>query len=106
MPAMWLPQITGRLSPLPLTAVYNISSCTETSVNQLADMMAEVTGSKLEKEYLPAREGDIYRSSLDNRAAARGLEWHSRVSLPEGLAATYRSLRQQCSPGKHMDAGR
>jgi len=75
--------------------VYNISTATEISVNQLAELMAKVAGKSSEKQYLPAREGDIYRSSLDNRSARQGLNWQPAVNLPEGLAATYRSLQQK-----------
>jgi UDP-glucose 4-epimerase len=72
--------------------VYNISSGTETSVNQLVDQLAAVSGRPVAKEYQPPREGDIYRSTLANAAALGHLGWRPRMSLGEGLAATYRSL--------------
>jgi UDP-glucose 4-epimerase len=75
--------------------VYNISTTTETSVNELAELMAKVAGRASDRRYLPAREGDIYRSSLDNRSARDALDWRPAVSLSEGLTATVRFLQQK-----------
>ncbi|MDR3591649.1 MAG: NAD-dependent epimerase/dehydratase family protein [Negativicutes bacterium] len=75
--------------------VYNISTGTETSVNELVELMAAAAGRRSEKRYLPAREGDIYRSLLDNRAACKCLDWQPAVGLADGLAATYRFLQQK-----------
>jgi UDP-glucose 4-epimerase len=77
-----------------VNSVYNISTATEISVNELAELMANVAGKSSEKQYLPARAGDIYRSSLDNRSAKKGLDWQPAVKLPEGLAKTYHFLQQ------------
>lgn len=71
-------------------AVYNIATCSETSVNALVDALAAVAGREIEKTHRAAREGDIYRSSLDNTLAVSRLGWKPRMPLREGLAATYR----------------
>jgi len=73
-------------------AVYNISTGTETSVAALAALIAAAAGRGGETRRLPAREGDIYRSCLDNRAALAALGWRPRTRLEDGLAAVYRSL--------------
>ncbi len=72
--------------------MYNISTRTETSVNDLVGLLAKVAGREPAVRHLPAREGDIYRSCLDNRAAVKALTWQPRTPLAEGLAATYRAL--------------
>ncbi|WP_122627832.1 NAD-dependent epimerase/dehydratase family protein [Lucifera butyrica] len=68
--------------------VYNISTQTETSVNTLIDVMSEVLGRSVTRNYLPAREGDIYRSSLSNAAAVHDLKWQPQTDLVKGLART------------------
>lgn len=73
-------------------AVYNISTGTETSVNDLAATLATVAGREATIRYLPAREGDIYRSCLDNRKGVKALSWQPQTPLGEGLSATYRAL--------------
>lgn len=72
--------------------VCNISTQTETSVNQLIEYMEEVAGKTVVKSYIEKREGDIYKSSLSNAIAQKNLNWRPSVSLIEGLAKTYRSL--------------
>jgi UDP-glucose 4-epimerase len=73
-------------------AVYNISTGTETSVSELAALLAKVSGRETAIRRQPLREGDIYRSCLDNRAAVNALSWQPRTPLLDGLAVTYRSL--------------
>ena len=70
----------------------NISTQTETSVNQLIEYMEEVAGKTVMKSYNERREGDIYKSSLSNAIAQKDLNWQPSVSLVEGLAKTYHSL--------------
>lgn len=72
--------------------VCNISTQTETSVNQLIEYMEKVAGKTVLKSYNERREGDIYKSSLSNAIAQENLSWQPRVSLVEGLAKTYNSL--------------
>ncbi|HMM20289.1 MAG TPA: NAD-dependent epimerase/dehydratase family protein [Selenomonadales bacterium] len=74
--------------------VYNISTCTETSIRELAALLGSVAGREVEREYLDARAGDIYRSSLDNHAACELLNWRPTTALEDGLAATYRFVAQ------------
>ncbi len=73
-------------------AVYNISTGTETSVSELAALLAKVSGREAALRRHPPREGDIYRSCLDNSAAVKALAWQPRTTLLDGLAATYSAL--------------
>lgn len=68
---------------------YNLSTQTETSLNQLVHLFAEVSGKDLRPQYAEARQGDIRRSMLANEKAKTGLGWEPMVSLKEGLANTY-----------------
>ena len=49
----------------------------------------DITGKEITPSYGPAREGDIYRSSLSNEKAVKNLHWTPEVSLEEGLKRTY-----------------
>ena len=77
------------------SGVYNISTQSETSVNQLILHLAHVSGCEPQVVYQPAREGDIYRSSLANGKAVAKLGWQPRMPLANGLARTYQSLIQK-----------
>lgn len=68
---------------------YNLSSETETSLNELVHVFSDIVGKEIIPEYGPHREGDIIRSSLSNQKARKNLQWEPEVSLEEGLKRTY-----------------
>lgn len=81
-------------------AVYNISTGTEISVSDLAAVLAAVAGHEAVIRRLPPREGDIYRSCLDNSKGAEALSWQPQTPLRQGLASTFRALAGTCA-GRH-----
>jgi len=81
--------ILAALRTEQVNTEYNLATRTETSLNQLVHLFAEVSGKDTEPHYGEARKGDILRSVLDNEKAKEGLGWEPKVSLKEGLARTY-----------------
>lgn len=84
-------------------AAFNISTGTETSLNTLVKLLEQAAGIKLEKYFAQPREGDIYRSSLDNTAAVKYLSWQPQMPLSQGLGRTYQALKP---PGMNQREGR
>ncbi|OUN00769.1 MAG: hypothetical protein BAA02_05665 [Paenibacillaceae bacterium ZCTH02-B3] len=78
-----------------LSGVYNLSTGTETSVNDLADAIANLHGVPVPKVHRDPRFGEIRRSALDSSRLRRDLDWAPRYSLEEGLAKTYEWFRDQ-----------
>ena len=72
----------------------NLSTETETSLNDLTATFSTITGTPVTPKYGPEREGDIYRSSLSNRKAKDLLDWKPEVPLEEGLKRTYEYFRK------------
>lgn len=72
-----------------MNTVYNLSTQTETSLNELVDILGRVAGCKLPIAHGPVREGDIYRSMLSNEKAVNNLMWKPAVGLLKGLQRTY-----------------
>jgi UDP-glucose 4-epimerase len=60
----------------------------ETSVNELYETMAGLSGCALPAEHGPAITGEQLRSALDLAKAARALGWRPEVSLRQGLEET------------------
>jgi GDP-D-mannose 3',5'-epimerase len=58
------------------------------SINQLADMIMQIAGVKLEKKHVPGALGVRGRNS-DNTLVRKMLHWEPKVTLEEGLARTY-----------------
>ncbi|MDU2065883.1 MAG: NAD-dependent epimerase/dehydratase family protein [Sporomusaceae bacterium] len=72
--------------------VYNVSTKTEITVNELLHCIETVSAKKMSTTYEPPREGDIFRSFLENQAITSNLGWKAKTTLPEGLARTYKFL--------------
>jgi len=73
--------------------VCNIGTSTETSVNQLYEIMAAQAGGGAEPVVAPERSGELRRSSLDIGRAAIQLGWRPWTTLSEGTASVLASIR-------------
>lgn len=71
----------------------NIGTGRETSVNELFQMLAEITGFEGEPLYGPPRPADIRRNALDCSLAAKQLGWKPWTHLEDGLRETVAYLR-------------
>jgi UDP-glucose 4-epimerase len=71
----------------------NIGTSEQTSVNQLFDVLADITSYDRRAEYAPARPGELQHIALDIRVAAEQLGWKPGTSLREGLEVTVDWLR-------------
>ena len=63
----------------------NIGSGRSISITDLARMMIEISGRKLEPEYHDPRPGDAKMSVADVSKAANLLGWRPSTALEEGL---------------------
>jgi nucleoside-diphosphate-sugar epimerase len=74
------------------------------SINQLADMIAEIAGIRVIKGHIPGPQGVRGRNS-DNTRLRQVLGWEPEISLEEGLARTYawieEKVRARSIPTKH-----
>jgi nucleoside-diphosphate-sugar epimerase len=64
------------------------------SINQLAELIADIAGITICKIYVPGPQGVRGRNS-DNTLLQRVLDWTPQVSLEDGLAKTYAWIEQQ-----------
>ncbi|MHC2492159.1 UDP-glucose 4-epimerase [Sinorhizobium meliloti] len=66
--------------------VFNVASGTETSLQDLAQLLARIMGSSIEPQYEPARKVNaVTRRLADMRKAERLLGFKTEISLEEGL---------------------
>ncbi len=73
----------------------NIGTGVETSVQQLFDVMARLTGFKQHARYDPPRPGELQRSALDPSRAGIHLGWQPWTGLEEGVARTLEHFKGQ-----------
>lgn len=72
----------------PQNGVYNISSCSETSIDDLFSMISLFSGISMEPQKYPLRQGEIQQSVLGNEKATNELGWQTTYSLQQGLKET------------------
>jgi nucleoside-diphosphate-sugar epimerase len=68
------------------------------TINQLADMVAEIAGVQIVKKHVPGPQGVRGRNS-DNTLLRAVLGWEPAISLEEGLARTYVWIEAQVRAG-------
>ncbi|UII23867.1 SDR family oxidoreductase [Fulvivirga ligni] len=75
--------------PEALNQIYNVACGEQTSLNEMVDMLAEISGKKVDVEYGPERKGDVKHSKADISKIENSLEYQSNVKFKEGLATVY-----------------
>jgi UDP-glucose 4-epimerase len=81
--------VAAARSPRAIGQIYNVGTSVETSVNQLADMILELTGSDSEIQHVERRDIDnIRRRALSIEKARHELRVMPKTTLAEGLAKT------------------
>ncbi|MCJ7626713.1 MAG: NAD-dependent epimerase/dehydratase family protein [Anaerolineaceae bacterium] len=64
------------------------------TINQLADIVADIAGIKITRKHIPGPQGVRGRNS-DNSLLRNVLGWEPEISLEEGLARTYAWIERQ-----------
>jgi UDP-glucose 4-epimerase len=67
---------------------YNIGTGIETSVLSLFDRISSITAYERKPRFAPPLPGEVHRSAVDARLAARRLRWRPMTRLDEGLLRT------------------
>lgn len=68
--------------------IYNISTNSPISINQLVNLMSSLTNKEVQPSYKEARVGDIKHSHLKNEKAINELGWKPQYELSNGLKET------------------
>ncbi|WP_216775303.1 NAD-dependent epimerase/dehydratase family protein [Metabacillus halosaccharovorans] len=77
------------------SGIYNLSSKIEISINSIYEIIAETMGkNQIKAIKLNEREGDIYKSCLDNQKFKRASNWSLQYPIEEGLRKTILDLQK------------
>lgn len=85
---------TLRLTRSNFAGPVNIGSEEMVSINQLVDLVADISGKKIEKNHIPGPTGVRGRNS-DNRLIQEKLGWSPSQTLVKGLETTYNWIEDQ-----------
>ncbi len=74
----------------------NVGQDRMVTINQLADIVADVAGIKIVKKHIDGPQGVRGRNS-DNTRLRQVLDWEPRISLEDGLRQTYEWIEEQAA---------
>ena len=81
--------LLAALTPSAVGEVFNVGTGLEYSINTVARLILEVTGSSVPIRYVERRDIDnIRRRAVNIEKARRRLRWSPKVRLPDGLRRT------------------
>jgi UDP-glucose 4-epimerase len=72
---------------------FNIGTGEKTSVNQIFESLQSIIKYRWSAEHGPARQGEVYKISLDSSKAVSALGWTPQVGMEEGLMQTVEFFR-------------
>ncbi|MBL3655393.1 SDR family oxidoreductase [Fulvivirga sediminis] len=72
-----------------LNQVYNVACGEQTSLNEMIDMLKDISGKDIKANYGPERKGDVKHSKADITKITTSLEYEPEVKFKEGLASVY-----------------
>lgn len=72
-----------------LNEIYNTACGDQISLNEMAEMLQEISGKNIEPTYGPERPGDVKHSMADISKMERLLDYKPLVRFREGLEKTY-----------------
>jgi UDP-glucose 4-epimerase len=76
------------------SGLFNVGSGKATSINELADMIIELTDSKSKKVYKEAKQGEIFSSMADISKSKRVLGFNPQYDIREGLERTIKWFKK------------
>jgi nucleoside-diphosphate-sugar epimerase len=92
----------GRLMRSGYQQPLNLGQDRMVTINELADIVAEIAGLRIVKTHVPGPQGVRGRNS-DNARLRQVLEWEPAISLEAGLARTYAWIEDQIRTGRLTD---
>ena len=92
---------TERLMWSPVNEPLNIGSSELVSINQMVDIVEDIAGIKLERNYLLDAPKGVRGRNSDNTRILELFGWEPSTTLREGLEQNYRWVYDQVSKSSH-----
>lgn len=80
--------------------VYNIGTGRAVTLNRMLEVMADLTGTRIDPIIKPPRPGDVYASKADVAKARDELGFQAQVPLRSGLALTWEWFKDRTGAGE------
>ena len=84
------------------TNVFNVGSEEQVSINQMIEMIEEISKNKIKKNYQLDKPKGVRGRSSDNSLIRDKIGWDTKISLKQGLEKTYKWIYNQISSGSNI----
>lgn len=74
--------------------IFNLSSGKGHSLNQIIDLIKDISGREIKVEYKEGRNVDVPVNILDNRLAQKTFGWKPETDIKKGIELTYKYLEK------------
>ncbi len=88
---------TSKIMASDITEPINLGSSELVSINQLVDIVEEIAGLRMKRNYLLDAPRGVRGRNSDNTLIRKYLDWEPSVSLKEGIERTYRWIHDEIS---------
>ena len=92
---------TKKLFLSDCSDVLNIGSEEQVSINQMIEIIEEIAGIKLKKNYLLDKPLGVRGRSSNNELIRKKIQWDTEISLKKGLEKTYKWIFDEITGGKN-----
>jgi len=84
------------------TDVFNVGSEEQVSINQMIEMIEEISKNKIKKNYQLDKPKGVRGRSSDNSLIRDKIGWDTKISLKQGLEKTYKWIYDQITSGSNV----
>ncbi len=88
---------TSKIMASDITEPINLGSSELVSINELVDIVEEIAGLRMKRNYLLDAPRGVRGRNSDNTLIRKYLDWEPSVSLKEGIERTYRWIHDEIS---------
>ena len=92
---------TLRLFDSEYSDPVNIGSDEQVSINQMIDLIEDIAGHKVKRNYLLDKPLGVRGRSSDNSLIREKISWDTEITLKKGLEKTYKWIFDEISSGKN-----
>ena len=92
---------TKKLFLSDQSQVFNIGSEEQVSINQMIDLIEDIAGHKVKRNYLLDKPLGVRGRSSDNSLIREKISWDTEITLKKGLEKTYKWIFDEISSGKN-----
>ncbi|MFA5259294.1 MAG: NAD-dependent epimerase/dehydratase family protein [Candidatus Pacearchaeota archaeon] len=94
--------IVKSINKTPKNKLFNLANGEQISVNQIFEILKEISGFSKDAEHIEAVQGEVRDICLDTKRAKQELGWAKKTDFKEGLRQTFEWLKENYSIFKHQ----